>query len=58
LGEPEAAAEILRQHVEDVERHGVTPFYVWYYVYRLDWVLAAAQKFERDEASMWRRPRG
>jgi hypothetical protein len=52
----------MNRHVEDVERHVKAPNHLAkYYVYRLDWLLSAAVKFEGDRirgAPMWRRPRG
>jgi hypothetical protein len=50
FGEPEAAVEILSQHVEDVERRLVARNHVakWY-IYRLDWLLSAAVKLAEDE---------
>jgi hypothetical protein len=50
LGEPEAAIEIFSRHVEDVERKVVAPNHVaMCSIYRLDWLLAGAWKFEGDE---------
>jgi hypothetical protein len=50
LGEPEAAIEIFSRHVEDVERHVVAPNYVAKcLICRLEWLLVAADKFEKDE---------
>jgi hypothetical protein len=50
LGEPEAAVEILSRHVEDVESKVLAPNYMAkYYLLRLDWLLAAAEKFQGDE---------
>jgi hypothetical protein len=53
FGEPEAAVGILNRHVEDTERKMVAPSYASYvakfYIYRLDWLLSAAQKVEGDE---------
>jgi hypothetical protein len=54
LGEPEAAVEILSRHVEDIESEVGASFlglgYIAkYYIYRLDWLLSAAVKFEGDE---------
>jgi hypothetical protein len=50
FGEPEAAAEIIKRHVENIERKLVGPNHMaQYYVHRLEWLLAAAAKFEEDE---------
>jgi hypothetical protein len=50
MGEPEAAVEILSRHVDDIERRVVAPnFMAQYYICRLDWLLAAAWKFDEDE---------
>jgi hypothetical protein len=50
FGEPESAVEIFNAHVEEVERKVVAPNYAAkYYIYRLDWLLAAARKFVGDE---------
>jgi hypothetical protein len=48
--EPEAAVEILSRHVEDVET-GVKArnYMAIYHIYRLDWLLAAARKFNGHE---------
>jgi hypothetical protein len=50
FGEPEAAVDILSRHVENLERKLVAPSYMAkYYIYRLEWLLSAAVKFESDE---------
>jgi hypothetical protein len=49
-GEPEAAVEILSRHVEDVETGVKARDHVAiYHIYRLDWLLAAARKFNGHE---------
>jgi hypothetical protein len=51
LGEPEAAVEIFRAHVEEIEREVVAPNHVArYYIYRLEWLLSAARKFNGHAA--------
>jgi hypothetical protein len=53
FGEPEAAVEILKRHVEDVERHVTAPNRVaTYLIYRLDWLLSAAIKVSKDTELM------
>jgi hypothetical protein len=50
MGEPEAAVEILSRHVGEIERRLIAPNHVArFYIYRLDWLLAAGEKFEKDE---------
>jgi hypothetical protein len=50
FGEPEVAVEISSRHVEDLERHVVTPdFVATVHICRLDLLLAAAWKNKDDE---------
>jgi hypothetical protein len=52
LADPEAALETLRRHGEDMERYvgaGAPSLRTKYYIYRLEWLMAAAVKVDGDE---------